>query len=129
MRAGGQDGLVTVQYVAVVGFSLLLFTLLANLVVFQYARGAVRASLDEAARAGARTVAAPAAAVGRCRATAEDARRDYLGGALGRQIVLGCHLEGGLVVATAEVRWDAWLPGMPDWSFTAAASAARETAP
>ena len=43
----------TVQFVAATALSLLVFVMMANLVVDLYARGAIRAAVDEGARAGA----------------------------------------------------------------------------
>jgi hypothetical protein len=52
-----QGGFVTAQFVVVVGLSLLFFTMMANVIVFMYGRGVVRAALEEGVRA-----ASPAAA-------------------------------------------------------------------
>ena len=53
MDVASDRGMATVQYVVTAGLSLLLFVAFANLIVFQYGRGVVRAALDEGVRAGA----------------------------------------------------------------------------
>ena len=50
----------TVQYVVAVALSLLVFVMMANFIVFLYARGVVRAAVDEGARTGGRTGAGSA---------------------------------------------------------------------
>lgn len=125
----GEDGFLTVQYVVVVALSLLLFTLLANLVVLQYGRGALRATLDEAARAGSRVTASPAEAVATCRRVAAQAAGAYLGGTIGREVVFDCAAVDDRVVATARAAFRGWLPGTPDWVVTDRASASREVGP
>ena len=47
-------GFVTVQFTAAVAFSMVVLVMLANLIVYQYGRGVVRAAVDEAVRAGSR---------------------------------------------------------------------------
>lgn len=125
----GEDGFLTVQYVAVVALSLLLFTLLANLVVLQYGRGALRATVDEAARAGSRVTASPSEAVATCRRVAAQALGAYLGGTMGEEVVLDCAAAEERVVVTGRAAFRGWLPGIPDWVVTDRASARREVGP
>lgn len=125
----GEDGYLTVQYLVVIGLSLVLFTALANLVVFQYARGAVRAALDEGARAGARAVAPQAVAATACESRARSARDGLVSGRLADGMRLSCTSEADVVAARAEVRLSGWLPLVPDWVFEASATAVREVAP
>lgn len=128
-RAAGADGYLTVQYLVVVGLSLVLFTALANLVVFQYARGVVRAALDEGARAGARTVNTAATAATACETRARAARDGLVTGRLADGIELTCTVAADVVMAQADVRLAGWLPLVPDWSYQATATAVREVAP
>lgn len=118
-------GFVTVQYVAVTGLSLLLVVVMVNLVVFQYGRGVVRAALDEGVRAGARATAGSE----ECEARARDVLADLLGGAMGAGVTLRCTDTGSTLQATADVVFHGWLPSVPDWRFSAEASAVREQAP
>ena len=53
MRAASERGMATPQFVLASGLALLLFVAFANLIVFQYGRGVVRAALDEGVRAAA----------------------------------------------------------------------------
>lgn len=122
---GREHGFVTVQYVAVVGLSLVFVVVLLNLVVFQYGRGVVRAALDEGVRAGARATAGES----ECEARAGDVLADLLGGAMGSGVTLRCTDNGSHLHATADVVFVGWLPAVPDWRFTAEAASVREQAP
>ena len=67
-RRCGEEGMTTVQYVAATAFSLIVFVMMANFIVFLYARGVVRAAVDEGARAGGRF----GATTGECESRARD---------------------------------------------------------
>lgn len=122
---GREHGFVTVTHVAVVGLSLVVVVMLANLSVFQYGRGVVRAALDEGARAGARATAG----VPECEARADDVLADLLGGAMGSGVRTWCTDEGDLLRASADVTFAGWLPTVPDWRFSLEAAAVRERVP
>ena len=123
MDVASERGMATVQYVLTAGLSLLLFVAFANLIVFQYGRGVVRAALDEGVRASA-----PLGAVsGDCQDRVDSFLDDLLGGEMGRGVEFECDLEGGLVVANAFVRFEGWV--IPDWEFTISASAVKESLP
>lgn len=116
----------TVQFVTAVGLSLLLFVGLANLLVWSYARGVVRAALDEGARAGARA----AGSASECQARADAVLDDLLGGALGAQVApVRCTAAADRVEAVTTARFTGWLPAVPDWTLRAQAVAAREPVP
>lgn len=118
-------GFATVQYVLATAFSLVVFVMLANLVVFLYGRGVVRAALAEGARAGSPAEAGPAA----CEAAALDVLDDLLGG-MRDQVAVHCAEEDGLVRARATVGFRSWLPALvPDWNFRAGSSAVKERTP
>lgn len=117
------------QYVWVVATSLLLVTLLANVIVVQYARGVVRTALDDGVRAGARVTGPPAAAEARCEETAAQVRRDLLGGRLGETVEVDCTPGPAEMRATATATFPSWLPLLPDWPVSAAAVAVQERAP
>ena len=57
----GDEGFSTVATIVVMTLVLVFFVNLAQVVVWQYGRGSVRAALDEAARAGAGTAGGMAA--------------------------------------------------------------------
>ncbi len=124
-RLASDGGFLTVQFVVAVGLSLLLLSDLANLVVFQYARGVVRAALDEGVRAGSRATAAAA----ECQARAQAVLDDLLSGPLGDAVVIGCTDTGDRMLARADVTLHAWAPMVPDWSFLTEATAVKERFP
>lgn len=123
------DGFVTVQYVWVIATSLVLFTLVANVVLVQYARAVVRTALDDGVRAGARVTTSAEEAELACERAAEAARRDLLGGRLGEDIRIDCVPDAEAVRAEASSRFASWFPAFPDWTLTDRAVATREVAP
>jgi hypothetical protein len=116
----------TVQFVAATALSLFVFVMLANFVVDLYARGAIRAAVDEGARAGA-----PVDASAReCERRARDALDDLLGGSMRAGVHVDCVDNFGMVRAQAHVVLEGWLPGfVPDWSFSLAGTAIKERDP
>lgn len=108
---------------------MLLFTVLANLVVLQLGRGVVRADLEEAARAGSRTVASVEEALAVCRRTAARGRGLRPFTTQGEDVTIDCAAADGRVVVTARILLRGWLPGMPDHLVTERASAPREVLP
>lgn len=125
MEAHRFGGFVSVQFVAAAGLCLVILTMVANLIVFQYAHGVVRAALDEGTRAGA-PLGANAAD---CFERAGSVLADLLGGEIGSGVEIDCAETGGRVVATADVVFPGWLPGVPDWEVTLRATAAKEVLP
>jgi hypothetical protein len=75
----------------------LIFVGALNLVVDEYAKGAVRTAVDEAAQAGA----ASGGSLSVCQAEAAQVRGNLLPGPFGHGIRVTCSLEGDEVVATA----------------------------
>lgn len=110
-RGLGDQGVSSVQFVLAAALALALFLMLANLVVVQYGRGAVRSALEQGARAG--TTGGPAA----CEETASLVVADLLGGRMSDDLSLSCSVSGASVVATASVRFEAWTPLIPDFAF------------
>jgi len=120
-----EDGYQTVAFSVAVAFSLLLFTMFANVIVVQLGRGAVRAAVDDAARAGAREGTSPAA----CQAETERRLRDLLPGQLGEHVTVRCEVDAQAVRVVADGRFTSWLPGVPDFSARATGRSVREIAP
>jgi hypothetical protein len=121
----GAHGFVTLQFVVAAALSLVLLVLVANVLVAAYARAAVRAALDEGARAGARADAVAAECIRR----AHDVLDDLLGGPLRAGVGdVTCSADDRRVHAAVHVTGEAWLPGVPAWSYTAAAVTTREPA-
>jgi hypothetical protein len=114
----------SIQYVVATAFSLLVFVAMANVVVDLYARGAVRAAVDEGARAGA----AVDTSADECERRAHDVLANLLAGAIGRSVTVSCREVGGAMEAQARVTLAAWIPGVPSWSFTVSGSVAKERA-
>lgn len=119
-RGIGDRGVSSVQFVCAAALALILFLALANLVVVQYGRGAVRSALEQGARAG--TTSGPAV----CEATASRVVEDLLGGRMSDDLTLSCDEAGGTVVASASVRFESWTPLTPDFSFDLSSMAVAE---
>jgi hypothetical protein len=118
-----EQGMTTVQYVVGAAISLFVFVMMANFIVYLYARGVVRAAIDEGARTGGRSGAAAAD----CEARAGAAIGDLLGGAMGDDVAVQCRRETDAMLARATVTLYGWLPGVvPDWTFTLEARSATE---
>jgi hypothetical protein len=115
----------TIQYVAAIGLSLVVFVTMANFVVDLYARGVVRSAIDEGARAGAAIDSSAAD----CERRAGDVLAGLLGRAPGRSVDVSCREVDGAVHADAGVVLPGWIPGVPAWSFTVDASVVKEMAP
>jgi hypothetical protein len=115
-------GTATLQYVVAVASSLVLFVMLANVAVDLYARGAVRAAVDEAARTGARLDAD----VDDCAARAGDVLAGLLGERLRSGVHVRCASDGDVVTARAEVHLASWIAPVPGWSFSVVGTAVEE---
>lgn len=120
-----EAGYQTATFTVAVAFSLLLFTLFANVIVVQLGRGAIRAAVDDAARAGAREGTTP----GVCQAEAEQRLRSLLPGQLGEHVTVRCEVGTQVVQVVASGRFTSWLPGVPDFPAQATGRSAREIAP
>ena len=123
MNVARERGMATPQFILAAGLSLLLFVAFANLIVFQYGHGVVRAALDEGVRAGAPV----GALLDDCQARVDSFIGDLLGGEMGRGVQTECGLDGNLVVASAEVQFEGWV--IPDWGFGLSATAVKEALP
>ncbi len=117
-----ESGMVTLQYVVATAFALVVFVLLVNVVVDLYARGAVRAAVDEGVRAAAPLDASPA----ECSARAQDVLDDLVGGRIRAGVRITCGEGADGVTARADVRLSSWLGFIPDWSFTLTGTAVKE---
>jgi len=116
----------TVQFVAGAGLGLLMFVMLANFVVFLYARGVIRAAVDEGARSGGRFGATADVCETRGRAVLDD----LLGGRMGSDVRFECRADERSIRARATVTLHGWVPPFtPDWHFTVEGRSAREDAP
>jgi hypothetical protein len=107
---------------------MVVLVLIANLIVFEYGHGVVRAAVDQGVRQGSRT----ATPVASCEAAAQQVITDLLGGrggSMGAGVSITCRQAGGRLDANATGRFKAWLKPVPDWSFTSTATAVVEPPP
>lgn len=119
-RRIGERGVSSVQFVLASALALVLFLALANLVVVQYGRGAVRSALEQGARAGT-TGGLPA-----CEDTAAQVVDDLLGGRMSNGLVVSCSQTASSIVATASMTFESWTPLTPDFAFTMTSRAVTE---
>lgn len=101
-----------IQWVGMVVIAMSLLILVSNAVAIQYASGAVRTAVDEAARTGARLDGTPA----ECQSHAEDVLRGrggLLRGTMGDSIVFRCAVTGPVMVASATGEFEWWFGGLP----------------
>lgn len=116
----------TVPAVAAIGVLLFSFVMVAQFATWIYAGGALRASVQAAARA-----AAPIDAdFGSCAAAFTRTRDQLLGGEVGRSVgPVSCEASDTTVTATVDARFESWFPVMPGWETTVTAVAVREVDP
>lgn len=116
----GEAGVSSVQFVLASALAFLVFLALANIVVFQYGRGALRSALEQGARAGT------TGGVAACESVATGVAGDLLGGRMTNDLVLSCADSDGSVVATASASFESWTPLMPDLDVRLTATAVSE---
>ena len=117
--------MITIQFVAATAMSLFVFVMLANFVVDLYARGVVRAAVDEGARAGA-TIDASTADCDGARATCSTTcSAGEPAGQVARVVSRGRRHDAGAGHRRA-ARVD---PRHPDWSFAVDGTVVKEHAP
>ena len=127
MRVAPDDrrdrGSITIAMAFAVGVIMLIVVQVANVLVFEFGRGAVRGAVDEGARIGAR--AAPGSEITVCETIARDALSQLAAG-LGESVTITCADNGTSVIASADVHFDGWLTSIADHDGTIVASAAKE---
>jgi hypothetical protein len=97
---------------------------MANLVVTQYGRGALRSALDQGARAGAISSSADD-----CAARIEGVLAQLLGGRMGDSVVTRCVVGPTVVAASGRAVFDSWTPFTADFVIEMTAQASRELPP
>jgi hypothetical protein len=117
-------GVTSVQFLLASGLGLLIFLAMANLVVVQYGRGALRSALDQGARAGAVTSSADD-----CMVRVESVLGQLMGGRMGDTIVTQCAVGPLVVSASGRAVFDSWTPLMPDFVIEMTAQATRQLPP
>ena len=123
-RGLSDRGVTSVQFLLASGLALLLFLALANLVVVQYGRGAVRSALDQGARVGAIS-----SSVAECQQRVGEVLSQLLGGRMGDDVSVTCEVGPGVASATGEARFVSWTPFAPDFHVEMTAMATRELLP
>ena len=117
-------GVSSVQFVLASALALILFLALANVVVVQYGRGAIRSALEQGARAGA---------IGRspvdCETVARDVVGQLLGGRMSDGLTLSCSIDGNHMVARGSTRFETWTPLTPDIDIELRGIAVMEAGP
>ena len=103
---------------------MLLFLALANLVVVQYGRGALRSALDQGARAGA-----VSSSEDECRQRIEGVLSQLLGGRMGDSVMTSCAVGADVVTAAAQAVFVSWTPFTADFVIEMTAQATRELPP
>ena len=101
-----------VQWVGMVFIAMTLLIFVTNAVAIQYASGAVRTAVDEAARVGASLDGTPA----ECVEHAEEVLRGrggLLRGTMGDAITFACTVDGPVMVARATGEFEWWFGGVP----------------
>ena len=121
-RCSGDRGATFIALVAATGVALVIVVGIIQVIVFQYGKGTVRAALDEAARAGARS----GTTVATCQERAADVLGDLLAGSLGDGVDVSCADDGERIVVTATVHFDGWFGPLTDYDAVLTASAAKE---
>lgn len=114
-------GVTSIQFVLVGALSLLLFLALANLVVAQYGRGAIRSALDQGAR-----VAAVTGSTEGCEQRAASVLGQLLGGAMGDSAEVTCGIDGSVVTARGTAHFESWTPLALDFAVDITAHATLE---
>lgn len=119
-----ESGVTSVQFLLASGLGLLLFLALANLVVVQYGRGALRSALDQGARVGA-----VSGSTTECERRVDQVLSQLLGGRMGEGIVASCEVGTVAVLSSARASFVSWTPFTPDFVFDMSATATREVPP
>ena len=120
-RHRSENGFTSIQFLLASALALVFFTALANLVVVQFAAGAVRSALDQGVRAGSITRSAES-----CEVRVVEVLDGLLGGSVGDTKTINCEIVGFLVVAEGSVAVDSWTPFTRDFLIEHTAEARLE---
>lgn len=121
-RLSGSDrGFSSLQFLIAASLALVFFVALANAVVVQYSRGAMRSALDQGVRAGSIS-----GSVSACELRIGETIGELLGGSIGQGVNYECRLDGSLMVAEGRVVVESWTPMAGDHEVTLTAAAALE---
>lgn len=118
------DGLATIEIMAIIGTSFLLLIFITNLVAIQFGLGVLRASADEGARAGSRVSIDPVAS---CLRKQDDVLKGL--GKMAKNLDRSCNVVNGRINAQNSAAFSIWLFALPDVKQTASASSIKEERP
>ena len=108
--ASCERGSTVVVGAAGIAFLLVIFAGCTNFILDEYAKGALRTAVDEAAQAGA----AAGGSLQACQAEAEQVQRGLLHGSFGADVTITCQvIAGGLMLATASGDLPSLVPAVP----------------
>ncbi len=116
------SGVTSVQFVFASVLALVVFLALANIVVVQFTRGAMRSALDQGVRVGAIHQSTTV-----CEARIAAVLGDLLAGEIGDTIGFGCSIDGGLMTATVSGVVDSWTPFATEFDLSLVAEAVLES--
>jgi hypothetical protein len=119
--ADAEGGFTIAAAIWVMGITLVLVTLFANLFVQRYAQAVIRQSTDE----GARAWAVQGGTFDDCITAANDAIADLLGGPIAAGIQISCADTGATIQVSATATLRA-LPPLPDSQFQTASVVTKE---
>ena len=122
-RESADTGSVVLAQVVALGGLLVFVVLCAQMLLWSYGRGAVRAAAQEAVQIGSR----PDRTIHDCEARFAEVVGGLLGGSLGDGVKPPiCRLGVDRVELEVEVHFGGWLPGVPDWTQHIVATAPRD---
>lgn len=116
-----ERGFTSLQFLVASSLALVLFAALANVVVVQYTRGAMRSALDQGVRAG--SIAGSEEA---CEDRVSQVVEELLGGSIGETVGFDCMVDGPVVRATGEVVVGSWTPFTSSFDVSLVAEASLE---
>lgn len=117
-------GITSVQFLLASVLGLVMFLALANLVVIQYGRAAVRSALDQGVRVGA-----VSGSVEECEAKVREVLGQLLAGRMGDAVEARCQIGAGVVWASADAEFPSWTPLAADFVVELSAHATLEPEP
>lgn len=124
--ATSERGSTVVVGAAGIALLLVVFAGSVNLVLDEYAKGALRTAVDEAAQAGA----VAGGSLQACQATARQVQAGLLHGSFGANVTITCQvLAGGLVRATANGELPSLLPAVPHVQVSVSGFSVAQGAP
>lgn len=116
-----ESGFTVASAIWVMGITLVLVTMFANLFVHRYAQAVIRQATDE----GARAWAVQGGTEADCQLAANNAIGDLLGGPVAGGISIACVDTGRTINVTATATLQA-LPPLPDSQFTTTSVVTKE---